>query len=355
MAYTVEIDAVRKEDWSALLHDFEDATIFQTSAYGAARWGEQNLSRLVIRKNGEIVGLAQTVLAGIPFLGRSLALVTYGPLWQRQGAGKDVEDLRVTLNALHEEYVQRRNLFMHLRMWPYDLPQEEAVAMLVGGRWQRSERASMTYILDLSRPECELRGAMDKKWRANLRKAEQSGLAVSRLGLADGLSTFSRLHSEMRNRKRFVSNFLEVLPSPCDALPDKCEPNVFICCRGRKAIASAIVSAIGSRAFYLNGATANDALEVRGGHFLQWAIVRWLKEQTRCRWYDLNGVMSSPGVRQFKRGLIGRKAPEILIHEYEACNSDLTAFLIRSGIRFRRSHRDLWLRAKHALRKARVR
>ena len=73
--------------------------------------------------------------------------------------------------------------------------------------------------------------------------------------------------------------------------------------------------------------------------------MRWLKEHGLCRWYDLHGIMSHPGVRQFKRGLVGAKAPEIPIKEFEACESHIAAFVVRAGSRLNARHLKLWLRS----------
>lgn len=346
MSYTAEIDSVEQRHWNRLLHEFDDATIFQTWGYGSARWGQDNLSHAVIKKDGEVVGLAQAVLVGVPLLGKVLALVTFGPLWQRRGASRSIEHLRGAINALREEYVVRRRLCLRLRPWPNDFCQRLGAAMLAEGAWQQAEASTMTYILDLSHSESELRRAMDKKWRANLRKAEQCPLRVSQENGHDGIQIFADLHEEMRQRKDVSSDFVDMLPTLWAGLPEELKPAIFVCWREKKPVASAIVSSIGNRAFYLHGANGNSGLEVRGGYILQWAIVRWLKDNGLCRWYDLNGAMSSPGVRQFKRGLVGARAPEIAVKEFDACESHLAAFVVRSGSRLNERYRRFWLRPK---------
>ena len=52
-----EIDCVTKAQWSALLNHFEDANIYQTWSYGAVRWGERNLSHLLLKQDGEVIGM----------------------------------------------------------------------------------------------------------------------------------------------------------------------------------------------------------------------------------------------------------------------------------------------------------
>jgi hypothetical protein len=346
MSYTAEIDSVEQRRWNQLLLEFDDATIFQTWGYGSARWGQDSLSHAVIRKDGEVVGLAQAVLMRVPLVGRVLALVTFGPLWRRRSMPRSVEHLRGAISVLRKEYVARRRLCLRLRPWPYDFCERVGAAMLAEGAWQQVESLSMTYILDLQRSESELWRAMDKKWRANLRKAEQCALRISREKGRNGIQIFADLHEEMRERKHLSSDFVDMLPDLYDGLPEELKPEIFVCWRENKPVASAIVSAIGNRAFYLHGANGNSGLEVRAGYILQWAIVRWLKESGLYRWYDLNGAMSSSGVRQFKKGLVGAQAPEIAVKELDACESQLAAFVVRSGSRLNERYRRFWLRPR---------
>ena len=350
MSYSAQIDSVDQGQWSRLLRDFDDATIFQTWAYGSARWGPDNLSHAVIEKDGEVVALAQAVLVGVPILGRVLALVAFGPVWLKRGAPRSIEHVQGALRALRQEYEERRRLCLRLRFWAYEFSDQVDAAVLAEGSWRQAESAPKTYILDLSRSESELRSAMDKKWRANLRKAEQGALTVSQHDDREGIRIFAELHQEMRDRKHFPSDFVDALPALYEDLPEDFKPNIFVCWRGNQPVASAIVSAMGDRAFYLNGANGDAALEVRGGYFLQWAIVRWLKENKPCRWYDLNGIMTTPGVRQFKRGLVGANPPEIILKEIEACDDVLAAFVVGSGSRLHERFRNLKLHFKRLTR-----
>ena len=46
--YIVEIDQISKAEWEKLIHIFDDSSIYQTWSYGAVRWGQSNLSHIVI-------------------------------------------------------------------------------------------------------------------------------------------------------------------------------------------------------------------------------------------------------------------------------------------------------------------
>ena len=80
--------------------------------YGAARWGERNLSHAVIKKDGAkkdgaVIGLAQSVLVGRPLFGNVLAYVLFEPVCLRRGTGCDSADWHATIAALREEYTVR--------------------------------------------------------------------------------------------------------------------------------------------------------------------------------------------------------------------------------------------------------
>ena len=341
MTYTAEFDTIDAEQWHRLLQEFDDATIFQTCAYGAANWGERNLSHAVIKEDGEVIGLAQVVLIGVPLLGKILAYVMFGPVCQRRGAASNSGHLKATIAALREEYVVHRRLCLRLRPWAYDLSHDARLAILAEGLWREASSLQRTYILDLSRSETQLRAAMDKKWRANLRKAEQSGLIVAPCNDRDGPHIFAELHRQLRERKKFSSPFANMLSGFQTRLPEALRPVIFVCWQDETPVAATVVSALGNRAFTLNAATGDAALAVRAGYLLQWMIVRWLKESGRYRWYDLHGSRSSPGVRQFKRGLVGVKAPEIAMSELEACGPRLLGWTVGAAIRLRELHRKL--------------
>ena len=57
--WQVEVDRVTDADWSPLIELFDDANLYQTAAYGGVRWGAKNLSRIVLRRDGEVRAIAQ--------------------------------------------------------------------------------------------------------------------------------------------------------------------------------------------------------------------------------------------------------------------------------------------------------
>ena len=54
--YKAEIDNISEEKWSDTLSHFSDSNIYQTRSYGEIRWGNEQLSHLILKSNDTIVG-----------------------------------------------------------------------------------------------------------------------------------------------------------------------------------------------------------------------------------------------------------------------------------------------------------
>ena len=180
--HTVEIDTVNPAQWSGLLCQFDDATIYQTWSYGAIHWGREQLEHVVLRRDGEVVGLTQLRLVRLPFAQTGIAYVRWGPLFRLQGHSPDLGRWRAILAALKAEYVDRRGLM--LRLVPHGFEADPFSAAL------KSQCVSMgmtpnpqfpsyrTARLDLSSSLQDLRKGLDQKWRNCLNSAERNGLTV---------------------------------------------------------------------------------------------------------------------------------------------------------------------------------
>jgi len=86
---------------------------------------------------------------------------------------------------------------------------------------------------------------------------------------------------------------------------ERLRPELFFVRHLGEVIAGAIIFKAGDRAVYLYGATNDKALPLRAGYFLHWNIIRWLRDNTPARWYDLGGTDGFHGLHQFKKGMVG--------------------------------------------------
>jgi lipid II:glycine glycyltransferase (peptidoglycan interpeptide bridge formation enzyme) len=178
--YNVEIDRVEKEEWSNLLLEFADATIYQTWSYGAVRWGNKNISHLVLKKNGAVVGLSQLIIKKMPVLGAGIAYVPWGPLWRKEASECNINNLKVLLRSLYKEYVVNRNLLLRIAPNIIENGSSEICSIFeeLGFKKNISVAPYRTLLVDLSPSLLEIRKKLDQKWRNQLNRSEKNGLNI---------------------------------------------------------------------------------------------------------------------------------------------------------------------------------
>lgn len=301
--------------WYELLGQFSDANLYQTWDYDAVRFGERNLSHLVLKHGEEIVAVAQARLAGLPRLRLGAAYVRWGPVWHRTGRANNVIDLRMALRALRNEFVCRRGLF--LRIYPLafasnedTLPDHLAAEQFIP---TPQETPQQTILLNLESPLAEIRKGFEQKWRNCLNHAERNSLVITQ-GTGDSLfEDFIPLYRELVARKKFTeSNDINEFKRIQASLPEACKMRIFLCRENGMLTGGAICSAAGDSGLYLFGATSDLGLKNKGAYLLQWHALQWLKDQG-CKNYNLNGInrVTNPGSYHFKTGLGGKCSREV--------------------------------------------
>lgn len=335
VSWQIEVDRVTPAEWTEMLDLFQDANLYQTWSYGEIRWGEKNLSHLVLRRNGEIGGMAQLRIIRPANLNFGIAYLRWGPLCHRRGRELDPETIRCMARALQQEYVGKRGLL--LRVLPNAFvgsPRAELFQDAFSGFTTESftvQKMYRTFILDLTPPIEELRRKLDKKWRNQLTRSEKNGLKVVVGNGPDEYRLFCRMYNQMRKRKAFETTVdVEEFGRMQKCLPQSHRMRVLICAQEGIPVAGLVASAMGNSAIYLLGATGDNGLNSKGAYLLQWTLVQWLK-QNGFEYYDLGGIdpERNPGVFHFKSGLSGSDVSHI--SPLTACNSVLTSAIFRAG------------------------
>lgn len=332
MIRIAEVDTIDRPGWEDLLSGFEDATLYQTWAYGAAHWGEGRLSHLVLKTAEGAVGVAQVTVMRIPILGAGIAYVPWGPLWRRKGAATDPGDFGEMVARLRAEYAVKRGL--QLRIAPC-VAQEGSdrfgTILCAEGYAPTSVPGYRTLVLDLAQPLDAIRKSLDQKWRNQLNRSEKNGLSVIEGTGGELFERFAGVYREMIGRKRFRTSVdIDLFAEVQRNLPDAQKLRIFICEYRGVAVAAAIGTCIGDTGIYLFGATSVDGMELKGSYLLQWRMIAWLKE-TGCRRYDLGGIdpEGNPGVYHFKKGISNAEVRHI--PRYEANGRLLSAWALRGG------------------------
>ena len=343
--YITEVDSVDISEWSGLLDRFQDANIYQTWSYGAIRWGEKNLSHLVLRCHGEVVGIAQLRIIQPRFFDSGIAYLRWGPLCHLRGAELDVEAFKKMASALYLEYVQRRRLFLRILPDAFEgSPRanvfQTAFSQFANGRLNDA-RFERTSLLDLAPPLDVLRKRLDQKWRNQLNRAEKNGLEIAAGDDVETYRSFLDLYRQMWARKRFEEGVdVEEFGRMQAVLPKGQRMQVLICLQEKTPVAGMVYSAMGNLGIYLLGATSDNGLKAKGAYLLQWTAIKWLREHRVC-YYDLGGINRerNPGVYHFKSGLSGQDISRI--PTLEACENLLSSLTMRVADLVRRRRESL--------------
>lgn len=324
-----EIDCVSKTQWSVLLSHFEDANIYQTWSYGAVRWGERNLSHLVLKQDGDVVGMAQLRIVGVPMLRCGIAYLRWGPLWLARGREVDLSIVNSLVRALREEYVQRRGLF--LRILPNAFVGSQRIQFLQTAFSELKTvptgrlNGGRTFLLDLSPSVEMLRKRLDQKWRNQLNGAEREGLTIKAGEGHEEYGVFLGVYKAMWEQKRFSSSVdVQEFAHICQDLPEGQRVKILTCRHQGVPVSSIVCSAMGNTGIYLLGATNEIGRRTKAAYLLQWTMIKWLKENG-FHYYDLGGIdpERNPGVFHFKSGLSGQDVAYVA--PLEACENPLSS------------------------------
>lgn len=334
--YSVSVDGMDHNAWTEILCQFNDTSVFQTWSYGKERCGEENLSHIVLRRDGHLLAAAQVMLLRTPFFGLGAAFVHWGPLWHPQGSEACQEDLLRFLHALRDEYAVKRKLLV--RLVPRDFEDESgSFAQLVaqeGYRPARHLRPKKTIIVDLAPSIQDLRKNLSHGWRQSLNRAERSNLEIRIVTNDSVCETFPAVFGEMHRRQKFVGgeNITPVMNVQRD-LPEHLKTKFFMCYYEGQAVAGMGCSPLGDTAFCWVAAASQEGLQLRAAQLVWWRAVEHVKEQG-FRQIDLGGSDEErvPGPTRFKRMLAGREYVEVTFAgPFEAWSSPASVTVVHLG------------------------
>jgi lipid II:glycine glycyltransferase (peptidoglycan interpeptide bridge formation enzyme) len=343
-SWQVEVDGATPVEWAQMLDLFNDANFYQTWSYGRVRWGRENLSHLVLKREGEVLGMAQLRIVRPTRFKFGMAYLRWGPLCERRGQSLDPEVAIRMAQALEKEYVKKRKLFV--RVLPNAFVGSSRAAVLqsaFAGFTPEPLVADNTYrtlVVDLAPESIELRRKFDPKWRNKLSGAERNNLRVITGSGMKEYETFCQLYKNMRNRKTFETTVdVEEFGRIQEDLAERHGMRVLICEERGVPVAGLVASAMGHSAIYLLGATSDEGLNSKGAYLLQWTLIQWLKENG-IRWYDLGGIdpEGNPGVYNFKRGMSGSDVFQM--NPLVASNSTVSSAIAKAGLAMQRAFRS---------------
>jgi lipid II:glycine glycyltransferase (peptidoglycan interpeptide bridge formation enzyme) len=339
--WTSEVDQATDLEWSEMLDLFDDANIYQTAAYGNARWGEASLSRLVLKRDGEVVAMAQFRVIRPTPLKFGMAYLRWGPLWEKKESAPDPEIVKRFAAAIRDEYLCKRKLFVRILPNAFSGTARAALFQSAFSGFAEEDGGVAdtyrTFLLDLSPSLEQSRSRLDKKWRNQLTRSEKNDLTIVQGQGPEEFQSFRGMYLQMRKRKSFATKVdVDEFGHMQKGLPESQRMQFLICQEKGVPLAGLVASAMGNSAIYLLGATSDSGMNAKGAYLLQWTLICWLK-QRGIRWYDLGGIdpEGNPGVYHFKKGMAGEDVCHI--SSLSASESAVSSGLVKAGLAVRRT------------------
>jgi len=241
--------------------------------------------RILGAEDGRIRGGAQILLRSLPLVG-SIAYVSRGPVLQSD----DVELRELIFHGLRR--VRREHRVRFLVVQP-PAGHERVIPDLMSWGFHKAgelvePHPTATVIVDLSKDEETLLGAMKSKTRYNIRLAQRRGVRV-REGDVSDVAAFYRLLRLTSERQRFA------VPSPdyfdhmlrVPALNG--HVRVFLAEFDGQPLSAAILIGFGDTVSYKRGAWSGQHGNLHPNELMHWTAMRWAKKHG-YRYYDLEGI-----------------------------------------------------------------
>lgn len=288
-----------RERWDAL-HASLGGALQQAWAYGESLCTPQvSVQRAEVIVAGRTVALAQFVCRRYGRL-FGVALCTRGPLWLAPVAPAEQKRIYRTLKRTLPLARPRFALFSP----DLDDPRHPGLASMT-----RVLSGYSTVLVDLGRPDEELRAALHPYWRNRLAAAERSRLIVAELGTRP--QDYRRvLDEELAQRRRkdfhalpvaFIDNYIAAHANPRNATL------ILQASNGKDCVAAMLFLLHGSAATYQLGWSTPAGRSAHAHNLILWRAFGLLRERGVST-LDLGGVNTHdlPGISRFKLSTGGR-------------------------------------------------
>ncbi len=304
------VDQFSSAEWDTLASSFADFSVYQTWGFGETSASETHsqISRMIVRREEQVIGAAQLRIKQLPLLHAGLAYAYFGPLWRRNGV--ETGDLVDVLSGLREEFGGRRGL--DVRIVPNlstALADEASIRAFAdaGFETDADECPYRTFVIDLAPSAETLRGQLAQKWRNGLNQGEKRGVRIETSRDTTAMERFEALYDVMWSKKQFetgvrVTSFRRLQ----ERLPESQRLTVLLAFVGDELAAGHVSSTLGETCIYMLGASNAIGRDHKASYVLQWQAILEA-QRTGARWYDLGGIdpEENPGVYHFKAGLNG--------------------------------------------------
>ena len=292
--------------WDLAIADFDEVCQEQLYAFAVARWPTVKHEPMLFLLGDEVVGGALMMVQPLPLGLGHIAVSRWAPM-RKDVSRPDADAIHAGMvEALIADYADRRGQMISVLPCASTTPVNTAYERLAARGFRRGSQLMFPsrYIVNLRLDDAAQRKSLHQKWRYHLNKSEKAGLSFEHAG-PERLAEFDALYTAMTDRKQFADHSAYDSVQSLMALQQGLRPELFFVRHEGSVVAGALIFPAGDRTVYLYGATNDQALPLRAGYFMHWHIIRWLRDNTRARWYDLGGTDGFQGLHQFKKGMVG--------------------------------------------------
>ncbi|HEX5323646.1 MAG TPA: peptidoglycan bridge formation glycyltransferase FemA/FemB family protein, partial [Capsulimonadaceae bacterium] len=145
-------------------------------------------------------------------------------------------------------------------------------------------------VLDIAgKSEEDLLAAMKPQCRRNIRIAEKKGIEVISDTTREYIAPFYEILKVTAERDGFTVRGQAYYETLWDKLAERGLAKLFLTRYEAQYLSGALCFLIGDKCWYVYGASSNEHRNLMPNYAMQWAMIRWAKEQG-CSVYDFRGV-----------------------------------------------------------------
>ncbi len=293
---------------------------------------------LAVESSGKIQAAALLLFKELPPLHATIAYSPRGPLYSSREALAALcqEGERLCRSKKALAWKMDPAIAAADPLWP-ELAAENNLIHLDTGLDFDGTQPRFVMTLNLSPSSESLLMEMKSKTRYNIRYAARKEVSVSKVKDRAQVDDFYQLLQETAERDRFTVRPPAYFYALWEHLVEHKLAHYFLALHGGTPLAGAILFTLGSRAWYVYGASSSENRNLQASSLMQWEMIQYAKS-LGCRIYDFRGVSGNLdpehplyGLYRFKEGF-GAQLEEY-VGEYDLPISKGGYLLWRGGLR----------------------
>ncbi len=201
----------------------------------------------------------------------------------------------------------------------------------------------LTWILDITKSEEEIRKEMRKTHRNLIRRAVREGVEIIQSADEECLKAFYDIHMETVKRHKFVPFSYDYVKNEIEAFKNDDQISIFSAKYNGEIISSAIVVFYGEQAFYHHGSSSSKYYKIPSSYLILWEAIREAKKREKKKFNFYGIVENKPkhpwsGLSKFKKGFGGHQEELLHCQDLPLNKKYLLTYLIETGRKIKRGY-----------------